>query len=179
MLMFILTISCLTVSSFLWFMDLTFQVPIRYSFMWHWILLLSLDTSTTEHHIRFGLAASFILGLLVILLHSSPVTYWTPSGLGDSSLVSYLLGLLYSSWGCRGKYTGVVCIPSSCESRFVRTPYKWPICLGWLCMAWLMASWNYTSPSARRRQCSIKGIGYYKMLNIVPVLYTGSFYLFF
>ena len=105
-------------------MDLTVQVPIQYCFSWHWILLLSPDTSTTGYHIRFGLVASFILGLLVILLCSSPEAYWTPSDLGDSSLVSYLFGLWYSSWGSHGKYTGVVCTPSSCESRFVRTLWQ-------------------------------------------------------
>ena len=33
----------------------------------------------------------------------------TPSDLGTHLLVSYLFGLLYSSWGSHGKYTGVVC----------------------------------------------------------------------
>jgi len=35
----------------------------------------------TEHCIHFGPIPSFILGLLVIL-HSSPVAYWTPFRLG-------------------------------------------------------------------------------------------------
>ena len=65
-------------------MDLTFQVPIQYCSLQHQILLLSPDTSTTEYLIRFGPTASFILGLLVILC-SSPVAYWTPSDLEDSS----------------------------------------------------------------------------------------------
>ena len=36
-------------------MDLTLQVPVRCCLLWHRVLLLSLGTSTTEHHIRFGL----------------------------------------------------------------------------------------------------------------------------
>ena len=83
--MFSLAISCLTTSNLPWFMDLTFQVPIQYCSLQHQILLLSPDTSTTECCIGFGPTFSFILGLLVILLHSSPVAYWTSLGLGDSS----------------------------------------------------------------------------------------------
>ena len=49
------------------------------------MLLSSPDTSITEHSVCFGPAihsgASFILGLLVILLQSSPVAYWTLGGL--------------------------------------------------------------------------------------------------
>ena len=84
--MFVLTISCFTMSDFPWFMDLTFQVPIQYCSLHHQILLASPDTSTTECRVRFGPTASFILGLLVFFLHASPVAYWTPSDLGDSSL---------------------------------------------------------------------------------------------
>ena len=50
-----------------------------------WILLSSPDTSTAEHRLHFGLDTSFFLGLLTVLLRSSPVAYWTPSDLGDSS----------------------------------------------------------------------------------------------
>ena len=48
------------------------------------ILLSSPDTSTTEHHFSFGPTTSFFLGLLIVP-HSFPVAYWTPSILGDSS----------------------------------------------------------------------------------------------
>ena len=94
--MFILTISCLTMSNLPWFMDLTFQVPMQCCSLQHQILLSSPDTSTTEHCILFGPVASFILGLLVIL-HSSPVAYWTPSDPGDSSfaVISFWPFLLF------------------------------------------------------------------------------------
>ena len=81
---FILTISCLTTSNFPLFRDLTSQVPKQYCSLQHQILLSSPDTSTTECHIRSGPATSFILGLLVILLCSSPAAYWTPLHLGNS-----------------------------------------------------------------------------------------------
>ena len=83
--MFILSISCLTMPHLSWFMDLTFQVPIQYCSLQHQILLSSPDTSTTERHFHFSPAVLFFLGLLVVLLHSSQVTYWTPSDLGESS----------------------------------------------------------------------------------------------
>ena len=66
-------------------MDLTFQVPMQNLSLQHQILLSSPDTPTTYHHFSFGSAASFFLELLVAVLHSSPVTYQTPSDLGGSS----------------------------------------------------------------------------------------------
>ena len=98
---FILNIS-LTTSNFPWFMDLTFQVPIQYCSLQHWILLSSPDTSTTEHHFCFGPDTSFFLELLVIVLCSSPVAYWAPSTLEGSSF-GFMYFCLYiqfmgSSW---------------------------------------------------------------------------------
>ena len=123
MLMFILTISCLTTSNLPWFMDLTFQVPMQYCSLQHQILLLSPDTSTTECRFSFGLTASFFLGLWVVLLHSSPVAYWTSSDLWTHLSVSYLFVLLCSSWGSHGKYTGVVyhSLLQYSRSYFVKT----------------------------------------------------------
>ena len=45
--MFILAISCLTASSFPWFMDLTFQIPMQYCSLQHQTLLPSPVTHTT------------------------------------------------------------------------------------------------------------------------------------
>ena len=84
MLMFILTVSCLITSSLPWFMELTFQVPMQYCSLQHWVLLSSPDTSTIECHFCFGTAASFFFGLLVVFC-SSPVACWTPSDPGNSS----------------------------------------------------------------------------------------------
>ena len=54
-------------------------------FQVHRILLSSSDTSTAECCFHFGPTASFFLGLLVVVLHSSPGASWTPSDLRDSS----------------------------------------------------------------------------------------------
>ena len=96
---FTLAISWLTMSSLPWFMDLTFRVPIQYCSdfaaldLQCWILLSSPDTFTTERCICLDPATSFLLKLLVVVLCSSPVAYWTPSDLGDSSfsVISFFL----------------------------------------------------------------------------------------
>ena len=82
--MFTIAFSCLTMSSLPWFMDLTFQVPVKYCSLQHQTLFWPPNTSTTEHHFCFGQATSFFLDLFVIALHSSPVAYWTPSNLRGS-----------------------------------------------------------------------------------------------
>ena len=139
---FILTISCLTTFNVPWLMDLKFQVPMQHCSLQHQILLLSPDTSTTEHHFHFGPATSFFLELLVALLHSSPAPYWTHSDLEDSSLVSYLFVLLYDSWGSHSKYTGMVCHSLLYWIMFHQNSLLWPIHLGWPYMAWwYMASY--------------------------------------
>ena len=73
---FTLAISCLTTSNLLWFMDLTFQVPMQYFSLQHWTLLSPPDTSTARHSFCFHSAFSF---LWEPFLPSSPVVYWTPS----------------------------------------------------------------------------------------------------
>ena len=79
---FTLAISCLTTSNLPWFMDLTFQVPMRYCSLQHWTLLLSPVTSTTGYCFCFGSIPSFFLELF---LHWSPVAYWAPTDLESSS----------------------------------------------------------------------------------------------
>ena len=95
--MFPLAISCLTTSDLLWFVDLTFQVPIQYCSLQHQTLLSPPDTSATGSHFHFGAVASFFLELLVIALCSSPVAYWTPSNLGSPSfsVISFCLFILF------------------------------------------------------------------------------------
>src|SRR5574342_187376 len=71
-------------------MDLTFQISMQYSSLQHWTLLLSPVTSTTGCCFCFGSISSFFLTLF---LHSSPVAYWAPSDLGNSSssVISFCL----------------------------------------------------------------------------------------
>ena len=65
----------------------------QYCSLQHWILLSSPDTFTTECRFCFGPAASVFWGLLVVVLCFSPVAYWTPSHLGNSSfsVISFCL----------------------------------------------------------------------------------------
>ena len=93
MLIFTHAISCLTTSNLPYFMDLTFQVPMQNLSLQHQILLSSPDTSTTDHCFLFGQAASLFLELLIVVLHFSPVAYWTPSDLGISffGVISFCL----------------------------------------------------------------------------------------
>ena len=72
--MFSLAVSCLIMSNLLQFMALTFQVPMHYCSL-HQTLLSVPDTSTAELHFNFGPATSFLLELLIIALHFSPVAY--------------------------------------------------------------------------------------------------------
>ena len=50
----------------------------------HWILLSS--QTYPRHHVCFSPVAAFFLELLVIVLCSSQIAYWTTSNLGGSSL---------------------------------------------------------------------------------------------
>ena len=106
--MFTLAISCLTTTNLPWFVDLTFQVPMKYCSLEHGILLSPPDTSTTECRFRFGPAASFILELL-IALRSSPVAYWTPSILGGSSfgVISFCLFILFMGFWWQEYWSGL------------------------------------------------------------------------
>ena len=67
--MFTLAISSLTSSSLPWFMDLTFQVPMKYCSLQHPQLGC----------FYFGSISSFFLELF---LHWSQVAYWAPNDLG-------------------------------------------------------------------------------------------------
>ena len=96
----------------LWFMDLPFQVPMKYHSSQHWTLLSPPDTSTTEHCFFFGPAASLFLELLVIALHSSSVAYWTPSNLegSSSSIISICLFIAFMGF-LRQKYWSGLLFP--------------------------------------------------------------------
>ena len=63
-------------------------------------------TSTTRSCFHFGSVSSFFLYLF---LHSSPVAYWAPTGLGSSSFNVVSFNFSYCSWGFQSKNTEVVC----------------------------------------------------------------------
>ena len=104
--MFTLAISCLTMPSFPWFMDLIFQVPMQYCSLQHWTLLSSPVTSTAGCCFCFGSISSFFLELL---LHSSPVAYWEPTDLGSSSfsVLSFCLFILFMRFSRQEYWSGL------------------------------------------------------------------------
>ena len=124
MLMFTLAITCLTTYNLPWFMDLTFQVPMQYCSLQHQTLLPSPVTSTTGCCSCFGSISSIFPELF---LHSSPVTYWTPTNLESSHIFlpfhSVHEVLRQEKW-----------------TMFCQNSPPWPACLGWPNTAWLIVS---------------------------------------
>ena len=106
MLMFTLTVSCLTTSYLSWFMDLTFQVLMQYCSLQHQTLFPSPVTSATGHCFCFSSVSSFFLELFC---HSSPVAYWAPTNLGSSSFtfISFYLFILFMGFS-RKEYWSLV-----------------------------------------------------------------------
>ena len=97
---------CLTTSNLPWFMDLTFQFPMQYCSLQHWTLLPPPDASTTGYCFHFGSASSFFLE---IFLHSSPVAFWAPTGLGSSylSVISFCLFILSVGFSKQEYWSGL------------------------------------------------------------------------
>ena len=93
MLMHTLAISCLTTSNLPLFIDLTFQVPMKYCSVQYRTLLLQPGIAPDECRSYSDPLTSFLLELLVITLNSFPVAYWTPSNLGVHLPVSSLFCL--------------------------------------------------------------------------------------
>ena len=115
---FILAISCLTTSNLPRFMDLTFQVPMHYWFLKHWVLLPSLVTSTTGCCFCFGSVSSLFLELF---LHWSPVAYWTSTHMVSSSfsVLSFCPHTVH--WVLSARILKRFAIPIPSGSCFVRT----------------------------------------------------------
>ena len=104
--MFTLAISCLTTSNLPWFMDLTFQVPMQYCSLQHWILLLSPVTSTTGYGFCFGSIPTFFLELF---LYWYPVAYWAATNLESSSfsVPSFSLFILFMGFSRKEYWSGL------------------------------------------------------------------------
>ena len=103
---FTCAISCLITSNLPLFMDLTFQVPMQYCSLQHQTLLPSPITSTTGCFFCFGSVSSFFLELF---LHWSPVAYWAPTNLGNSSfsVLSFYLLTLFMGFSRQGYWSGL------------------------------------------------------------------------
>ena len=104
--MFTLAISCLTTSNLPGFMHLTFQFPMQYCSLQHWTLLPSPVTSTTGCCFHFGSVSSFFLELF---LHWSPVAFWAPTNLGNSSfsVLSFCLFILFMGFSRQECWSGL------------------------------------------------------------------------
>ena len=100
----------MTTSNLPWFIDLTFQVPMRYCSLQHRTLLLSPVPSITGHCFCFGSIPSCFLELF---LHWSPVAYWAPTDLGSSSfsILPFCLLILFMGFS-RQEYWSSLPFPS-------------------------------------------------------------------
>ena len=125
--MFTLVISCLTISNLLWFMYLTFQVPLQYCSLQNQTLLLSPVTSTAGYYFCFGSIPSFFLELF---LHWSLVPYWALTNLGSSSfsILSFCLFILFVGFS-RQEYWNGLPFPSPVDHILSDSP-PWPGHLG-------------------------------------------------
>ena len=139
--MFTLAISYLTTSSLLWFMDLTFQVPMQYCSWKYQTLLPSPVISTTGCCFCFGSISSFFLELF---FHWSLLAHWAPTNLGSSSFSVLFFTFSFCSWSSQGKNTEVVCHSLHQWTTFCQNSPPWPVCLGWPYVAWLIVSLRWT-----------------------------------
>ena len=115
-------------------MDLTSQFLCNMAFYSNWTLLPSPVTSTTGHCFHFGSISSFFLELF---LHSSPVAYWVPTNLGNSSfsVISFCMFILFI-WFSSHEYGSDLPFPSPVDhilsDLFTMTSPSWVALWAWL-----------------------------------------------
>ena len=118
----------LTTPSLPWFIDLTFQIPMQYCFLWHRTLRPSPVKSTTGCCFLFDSVSSFFLELF---FHWAPGTYWAPTDLGDSSfnVLSFCLFILFMGFS-RLKYWSGLPFPSPVDH--ILSELSTMTCLSWV-----------------------------------------------
>ena len=169
--MFTLAISCLTTSNLPWFMDLTFQVPMKYCSLQHQ------DFTFTTRHIHnwasfllwpnhFSPAASFFLEWLVIALCSSTVACCRPSVLGGSSsdVISFCLFIVFLGLLQQEYWRG---LPFPPPVDHVLSELFTIIRLSWVALHGMI---ELCRPSAMTRLWSLKGLGRSKLLLISSII---------
>ena len=114
-------------------MDLRFQVRMQYCSLQDWTLLPSPVTSTAGYCFCFGSIPSFFLELF---LHWSPVGYWAPTDLGNSSfsVPSFCLFIMFMGFS-RQEYCSGFPFPSPVDhilSDFTMTHPSWVAPWAWL-----------------------------------------------
>ena len=130
MCIFTLAISCLTTYSLPWFMDLTFQVPMKYCSLQHWTFLSPPETSTTGCCFCVSSASYFLLELFLL---SSPVEYWTPTDLGSSSfiVISFCIFILFMGFSRQECWSG---LPFPCPADHVLSELSIMNCPNWVAL---------------------------------------------
>ena len=106
----------------------------QYCSLQHQILLLSPVTSTAGYCFYFGSIPSFFLELF---LHWSPVAYWAPTDLGNSSfsILSFCLFILFIGFSRQEYWSGLPFPPP--VDHTLPDLSTMPACLGWPHRAWL------------------------------------------
>ena len=130
--MFTLVICCLTTSNLPWFMDLTFQVPMKYCSLQHPILLP--NQSHSQLGVVFALAPSLHLSEVISPLISSYIlgTYKPEEFI---SKCPFCLFILFIGFSRQEYWSG---LPFALQSTtFCQTSPPWPAHLGWPHMACL------------------------------------------
>ena len=136
--MFTLSISCLTTSNLPWCMNLTFQVLMQYCSLQHQTLLPLPVTSTIGCCFCFGSISSFFLELF---LHWSPVAYWAPTDLGNSSfsVLSFCLFILFMGFS-RQEYWSA--LPFPCPVDGVLSELSTMTCPSWVSLCGMAHSFT-------------------------------------
>ena len=130
---FTLAISCLTTSNLLWFVDLTFQVPMQYCSLQHQTLLLSPVTPTTGYCFCFGSIPSFS-GVISPLISSSLLFTYQP---GEFIIQCPMFLPFHTVHGVlKALILKWFAILISSGLHFVVSPPR-PIHLGWSYTSWL------------------------------------------
>ena len=109
-------------------MDLTLQVSRQYCSLQHQTWLLSPVISTTGCSFYFGSISLFFLELV---LHWSPVAYWTPINLGSSSfsVIPFFLFILFMGLSRQEYWSG---LPFPSPVHHILSDLSTMTCLSWV-----------------------------------------------
>ena len=91
----------------------------QYSSLQDQTLLLPPDTCTTESHFCIGPAPPFFLELSLIPLCFSPVTCWTPTDLGGSTLgvITFCFFIVFTGFSQQEYCSSMYSMPSMREAK--------------------------------------------------------------
>ena len=138
------------------------NIPGSYAILFFTISEFSFITRCIHNWVSFLFWPShFILSLLVTAFQLSPVAYWTPSDLEDSSstVIYFCLFILFMGFSWQ-KYCISFPFPPPVNhvlNHILSYSPLWPVCLEWPCMACLVASVSYADPFTMIRLWSING----------------------